>query len=224
MIKQFFAICLLLLSTSVVASSIGTMNGGLVAGGGADSTGYRERIELSRSGGLLVGRPKHSSIELITINAPEIADGHLILREIKPSAGRSSLLFSAPDSLVKNTRRITIYLPHDNEDFIFLEAYGGKWIKHELQPFSRTLKSKGSAVEGELLAVSVHGLGPFWLLENGSSTTFDPLAENSHQSARLLLGGDLKVALQPLAIAILFLVFGWGISLLVHRLDRHADR
>jgi len=224
MLKQLFIICLLLLGKLAFASSIGTLNGGLVAGGGADDTGFRERIELFRSGGLLIGQPKHSSIELVTIHASELTNSHLILREVQQSTNKRSLLFTAPDSLMEKISRATIYLKRNEKDFIFLETVEGKWVEREPQPFTSELKIRNSLVENNLYAVSVNGLGPFWLLEDTTSKINEPLKQNNGQSARLLLGGKLEIALQPLTIAVLFLVFWWGISLIVHRLDRHASR
>lgn len=225
MIKKLLAVCFFLLCKAVFASSIGVMNGGLVAGGGADDTGIRERVELTAVGGLLIGHPRHSEIELITVYAPGIEKSHLILREIQQASDKKSLLFTAPDFLTDKIHRATIYLRQPAGNLVFFETVKGEWLQRIPQPFlSVTNNNENTVSDNELLAVSVSGFGPFWLLENDSPVNSLPVIEENSQTARSLLGGSMERALLPIVAAVLFLMLGWMASLWVHRLDRHADR
>lgn len=155
---------LILCSQSVSGSTGSAINVGAFTTGAADDTGARERVELVGTGNILSGRPKHESIELITVCAPGCDDGHLILRELEHSDGRRSLLLSAPAPLVKKTRRAMIYIKHPSKNLVLLEYAGGSWQQRRPQPFRVAAQAHYGTPQKDLLAFSVDGLGLYWLL------------------------------------------------------------
>ena len=133
MIARLVRIALLLAVTLLVSSQPARGSGGFgtsiaaFSTGACNDTGSREWVELTRTYGLLCGRPKHKSIELITVYAPGCDEGHLILRDLKGPDGRTILLFSAPANLMKKTVRATIYVKGHSKDLALLEHVEEDW-------------------------------------------------------------------------------------------------
>src|SRR5687768_6198908 len=95
-LTSLLALGLILYSQPGWGTSGGVTNGGIFPKGAAHDTGVREWVKLVKTGEVLSAWPKHSSIALITVYAPSVNGGHLILRELDTADGKKSLLLSAP--------------------------------------------------------------------------------------------------------------------------------
>jgi hypothetical protein len=196
------------------------MSVGTFLTGAADDTGSREWVELVGVSGLLSGRPKRASLQLITVYAPGCNSGHLLLRELVSSDGSRSLLLTAPTSLVEKTRRVTLYVKSLSKQLVLLEYIEGSWQHRRPQPLRVVAKDSHDASQEDLLVFSMAGLGLYWLLEahapEGSVATLGPL----DPSASRLLGGDMSRGLLPLVWSVVLLTLGWAISRWLHRAQR----
>lgn len=231
MIARLVRIALLLAVTLLVSSQPARGSGGFgtsiaaFSTGACNDTGSREWVELTRTYGLLCGRPKHKSIELITVYAPGCDEGHLILRDLKGPDGRTILLFSAPANLMKKTVRATIYVKGHSKDLALLEHVEEDWKRHRPQMFR---VAADDAHEGSqqnfLLAFSLDGLGLCCLQEQDSSVS--PASSNiSHNtSASSLLGGGISRGLLPLALSLVALLGGVAVSRWIHRTEQYAGK
>lgn len=223
-IVVFMAVCLILLSKSVSGSFGGVTNVGSFTKGASGDTGSREWIELMGSDGLLSGQPKHKAIKLITVYAPGTDVGHLILRELKLTDGRKSLLLSAPDSLSKKTIRVTLYVKNNSKNLSLLEYAEGKWIQRNPVSLRVDTEHNNEVLQDDLLAFSVEGFGKYWLLEGTPPDLSVASTDTHYQSAKVLLGGSISRGLLPLASSFMVLVIGWSISHWIHRRDLNSGK
>jgi hypothetical protein len=214
------AICLTLCPKSGSATGGGVTHIGTFAANTTDESAGREWIDLVVTGDLLIGRPKHPSVALITVFAPGADSSHLILRVLEVSDKKRSLLLNAPSSLSEKLQRATIYVNHGSKDLILLESQDENWKIGNPQPV-KVAKLKGFHVdESELLAFSIKKFGMYWLMESDMLG----LPESSHitqvSSASSLVGGGLSRGLLPWLLAVIILILGFSISQVVHKLDR----
>jgi hypothetical protein len=93
--------------------------GGAFIEGPADERAVRERVLLRATDGVLSGRPRHSSVVLITVYAPGSASQNVILKESAGADGVRSVLLTAPPSLIAVTRRLTLFV-RTNDSPVFL--------------------------------------------------------------------------------------------------------
>ncbi|MCD4754379.1 MAG: hypothetical protein K8R75_01050 [Deltaproteobacteria bacterium] len=211
----------LLFSTQTASSSVGSGTS-IVAlfGGASDDTGSREWVELVGTHGLLCGRPKHKSIELIAVYAPGCDKGHLILRELEISEGKTFFSFSVPASLLKKTARATIHVKGHNKDLVLLEYAQGSWKKR------RPLRFSVAADDGyeDLLVFSVEGLGLYCLQERDLPVSSASSVISNDSSASSLLGGDVYRGLLPLILSVVALVVCWSISRWIYRTEQYAGK
>ena len=230
MVQQVAAIALFLAINMIASAQPASGSGGFgtsivtFSTEACDDTGLREWVELTGTSGLLCGRPKRESIELITVYAPGCDEGHLIFRELKAPDGTTHLLFSAPASLMMKILRATIYLKGYRKNLTLLEHVGGVWKRRRPQKVHVSTNSDGDIPQDTLLAFSVGGLGLFSLQEKDLPVhTASPLV--SHQmSASSLLGGGISRGLLPLGFSIILLAGCWVLSRWVHRMEQYADK
>jgi hypothetical protein len=185
--------------------------------GATHNTGVRESIELKCSNGVSSGRPKNKTIKLIIIILKNCRAGELILRELKFSAGRKSILFTTHVSLMEEILRVTLYVNHDTKNISLLEYRNGSWYRRKAQALPATFINYQRASKHELLAFSAEGLGPFWLIEGTSPFYFASTDVFHKPTARALLGEGLSRGLLPWGYAILLLGVGWYVSHSLHR-------
>jgi hypothetical protein len=214
------ALALLFAANAARASSVGLLGGPASNGSATHSTGERELVTLVRSAGLLVGRPRSSTLRMIVIDAPADDTARMIVREVQHWSGRRSLVLTAPAALASQVRRVSLYLRPREAEFVVIESFGGMSVRHSPQRVS--VASEAATGDGELandadlLAVAASGLGPFWLVEDGEA------APGSAHSARALMGKDDARALLPTAAAVALLLLGRAVSLWAHRRDRRV--
>lgn len=221
-ITLLLAVSLMLCSQPVSATSGSATSVGAFLTGAAVDTGSREWIDLVGVGGLLSGRPKRTSLTLITVYAPGCESGHLLLRELVSSEGRRSLLLTAPAPLVEKTRRVTLYVKSLSKQLVLLEYIEGSWQYRRPQPMRVAAKDSHDASQEDLLVFSVARLGLYWLLEDHapelSVSTIGPL----DPSASHLLGGGVSRGFLPWVWSVVLLILGWAISHWVHRAQQPA--
>lgn len=215
------AIILVLAPGLASASSLGVIVGAPSGGASAEGSGVRERVPLVRSGGLLVGRPTRSVVQLVVIDAPGVGADHLLMREIRMPDGRHSVLFTAPSGLANQVRRTSLYVREDGRKWTVLELVDSRTLSHDAHPVAVARGNAGGAdddVLNPLLGFAVSGLGPFWLVDEG----FVVSTPDAAQTARSLLGLEAMRAISYIGAIVLLLMLGRMVSLWAHRRDRHG--
>ncbi|MCP4041883.1 MAG: hypothetical protein GY731_07980 [Gammaproteobacteria bacterium] len=216
------AICLYTVTQPVSATTGSVTSSGAFSAGISHDTGWRERVELTGADGLFAGWPTHPSIVLLTVYAPDVDAGQVILRDLQRPDGTRSILLTAPESLREKTRRVTIYLHRSATEAVILESVGGRWQRREPLPLRVSMPNQSGMVTEELLAFSVSGLGHYWLVE-GQLPSRPPNTEApADHPADSLPGGDTFRALETITAAIVLLLVGWAASHWTHRLETHA--
>lgn len=219
--KAAVAVILVLAFGWASASSLGVIVGAPSGGASAEGSGVRERVRLVRSGRLLVGRPTQSVVQLVVIDAPDAGADHLLMREIRMPDGRHSVLFTAPSGFANRVRRTSLYVREDGRNWTVLESVDGRTLSHDAHPVAVARGNAGAAdddVLNPLLAFAVSGLGPFWLVDEGTVVS----APDAAQTARSLLGLEAVRALSYIGGTVLLLMLGRMVSLWAHRRDRHG--
>jgi len=230
MVQRFAAITLFLAVNILVSAQPTSGSGGFgtsivtFSTEACDDTGVREWVELAGTSGLLCGRPKHKSIQLITVYAPGCDKGHLILRELEAPDASTLLLFSAPASLMKNILRATIYLKGYRENLILFEYVGGIWRRRTPQQVCVAATGGREASQEPLLAFSVEGLGLFSLREQHQAVTTATTVGLPATSASSLLSGSTSHGLLPLGFSIVLLSVSWMLSRWIHWTEQNADK
>ena len=221
LVKTAVAVILVLALGLASASSLGVIVGAPSGGASAEGSGVRERVPLVRSGGLLVGRPTQSVVQMVVIDAPDVGADHLLMREIRMPDGRHSVLFTAPSPLASQVRRTSLYVKEDGRKWRVLESVDGQTLSHDAHPVAVARGEVGGAgddVLNPLLGFAVNGLGPYWLVDEG----FVVSAPDGAQTARSLLGLEPVRAILYIGATVLLLMLGRMVSLWAHRRDRHV--
>ena len=188
-----------------------------------NSTATREWIKLEESGGLLTAKPDHDLLEMITVYAPGIRHGHLILRELKTREGKRTLLLTAPDAVMAHVQRATLYIRGLQDDIVLFENVLGVWEKRLPQALVVASIREGGTSTQTLRAFSVKALGFYWLLEPATATTFVSHTPET-TSARTLMGGGVTWGLLPSIFGIvLFMVFG-ALSRWIHKTPKFREQ
>lgn len=230
MVQRFVTITLFLAVNILVSAQPTSASGGFgtsivtFSTEACDDTGVREWVELAGTSGLLCGRPKHKSIQLITVYAPGCNNGHLILRELEAPDVSTLLLFSAPAPLMKNILRATIYLKGYHENLTLFEYVEGIWRRRTPQQVYVGETGGREASQEPLLAFSVEGLGLFSLREQDKAVPTATTINLPATSASLLLSGSTLRGLMPLCFSIVLLSVSWMLSRWIHWTEQNADK
>lgn len=174
------------------------------------SNAGREWVELTGTNGLLTGRPNHPLVKLITVYAPGVTHGHLILRELETRDAKQSFLLTAPDNITRQTERVTLYLNAPPKNLVLFEKVGKGWKKRLPQPFAVDLPGGRQAESKEIVAFSAQGLGFYWFARSTTPNSLVLAHVPQASSARSLIGGSLSLGMVPSMLWILlFVVVGW---------------
>jgi hypothetical protein len=225
MILRTFVTCVLTLvfvvpfSQAVLATMGGVTSVGPLFTQGDSSTAIRELVELEKSGELLVARPRHALVEMITLYAPGLDQGHLILRELLTREGKQTLLLTAPDAVMTHVQRATLYTRGLRENLVLLENVNGVWEKRLPQSFVIESPIAGAVSAQTLRAFSVQTLGFYWLLEPAAARSVISHAPEA-TSARTLMGGKLIWGLLPSIFGILLFILLGTLSRYIHRTEK----
>ena len=216
-------VTLCVFSQFALATGGGATSGGAFLKGGTDDPVGRERVPLVGTDGLFTGRPKHSSIRLITVYAPGAEGDHLILREIVFPDGTTSLLLSAPPALTDRARRVAVFLRRDASKVGLLEYEDGHWTRrtpHLLQ----VTGTPGAVEDDQLAAFVMTRLGSSWLLDNPALTRSSLSAVPRDPSSSSLVGGGIGRGILPWVCALLLLLVGSAVSRVAHRAERRTGQ
>ena len=189
--------------------------------GGAEDTGLREMVELSATGGLLVGNPKNSMVKLITVSVTKPhSDGRIIIRELIAGNGAKTLAITAPDSLVSDIRRINIFINTTGE-VLSMKRYGADDQLATIEPFLLKVdKGSNNTSAGTLVGYSVDRPGVFELYVPSHEKSSQVINTVAEPTARNLIGGSYYHGFLPWIMAGLLMLFGWGISRWTHRITQ----
>jgi hypothetical protein len=178
-------------------------------------TGSREWVELKRAGPLLKGRPKRSTVKLLTLYAPGYNEGHLLLRELKTSSGAKTLLLTGPESLANRVRRVNVFMDSGTPHQAFLENVDGHWQKRLPQLIDVTnTHTRESGDSASLLAYSFKSLG---LYRTEEDNPLHVVASRNNMPAL----GDVNSGLAVIGLAVVILVCGWSVSNWIHSKDQN---
>ncbi len=228
MLLKIFLTCLFTLSC--VISSIlpcqatmgGVSNVGPFLVPGESSTAIRELVDLQKSGDLLVARPHRGLVKMITLYAPSLNQGHLILRELLTSEGHQTLLLTAPDAVKAQIQRITLYTRGLPDEIVLFENINGVWQKRLPQQFVTESLQAGTESTQVVKAFSIETLGFYWLRK---STAGRPASSHASEatSAKALMGGKLTWGLLPTVLGILFFVLFGTLSRYIHKTEKLGE-
>lgn len=195
-------------SSPVMATMGGMTNVGPLFIQGESTTAIRELVELERSGELLVGKPRHALVDMITLHAPGLRDGHLILRELLTREGKQTLLLTAPESVMSHVQRATLYTRGLEESIALYEQIDDVWVKRLPQTFLIDSSMDTGMPNQMLRAFSVRTLGFYWLLKPSMTQSLQAYSPEAI-SPSTLMGGKFTPGLLPSILGIiLFLVCG----------------
>ena len=206
-------------SQAVLATMGGISNVGPVFAQGDSATAVRELITLEKSGELLVARPRHDMLAMITLYAPGLNQGHLILRELLTREGKQTLLLTAPDSVMTHVQRATLYTKGLQENVVLYEDVNGVWEKRLPQSLFIDSLVTGAMPSQPLRAFSVRNLGFYWLLEPETATSVMSRS-SATTSARMLMGGKLTWGLLPSIFGIMLLIVFGALSRYIHKTSK----
>jgi hypothetical protein len=132
------------------------------------SVGFRQVVELRRSGDFALGTPQHSSVALVVIHARDFEGEHVVLRERDNQDGATLLQFSAPSRLEKKLIRATLLVRTDSKPVRLAHGRQGRWI--ELFPQEFTILADDTPVPEarKVTAFSINDFGLFRIVRAGS--------------------------------------------------------
>ncbi|MFC1788585.1 hypothetical protein ACFLZE_01560 [Thermodesulfobacteriota bacterium] len=186
---------------------------------GGGETGYRQLIKLKVNGGILSAIPQNSPIRLITMYAPGLKDGHLIIRELELPDKQKSVLISAPTNIHSHVKRATIYLSPASSDVLLYQHYDSGWKR--LEPIKLITPSHFSDQAGldEMWAYSVTRLGHFRLSYRPLRTHTDSVLISSDRKAGLIPMGSFRRGVFPwICAGFLFITIG-TLSYIIHKIE-----
>ncbi|WP_454061554.1 hypothetical protein [Candidatus Nitrospira salsa] len=207
--------------TSFAMATMGGMsNIGPIFTQGDSSTATREFLELEKSGRLWIARPsKFGVVAMVTLYAPGLEEGHIILRELTTSEGHMTLLLTAPDMVRIHVQRVTVYTRGLSETVTLLEQVNGKWQKRLPQSLMIDAVIDGSLSPQSLRVFSVETLGFYWLLEPASIAS-PAMSTSVKTSAQTLIGGQITWGFMPSMFGIMLLIFFGTLSRYIHKISK----
>ncbi|GJL65940.1 MAG: hypothetical protein NPIRA05_09110 [Nitrospirales bacterium] len=156
---------------------------------------------------------------MLTLYAPGLTKGHLILRELTTSEGKQTLLLTAPEAVTAHVQRVTLYFQGLPETMVLFEEVDGEWKKRFPQAMTIDSRIDGTISTQAIRAFSVKNLGFYWLLEPATAMPavfYTPLAT----SAMTLMGGELTRGLMPSILAIMLLLVFGAVSRYIHKTSK----
>lgn len=228
MIQRIFHISILtlLLVVSMLNEGLSTMGGmtnvGPMFTQGESSTAIRELVTLEQSGELFVARPRHAFVEMITLQAPGLQEGHIILRELLTRDGKQTLLLTAPEEVVTQVERVTLYTKGLEGSTVLLENINGVWEKR--LPQSLLIDSVGEDVMSNqmLQAYSARQLGFYWFLKPSMTNTITSHSSEP-TSARTLMGGEFTRGILPSIFGIVLFILCGTLSRYIHKTAKFRE-
>ncbi len=151
------------------------ISAGAIGGYDGNETGYRQLIKLHVNGKILSASPENGAIRMITLYAPGLSDGKLIIRELDLSGQGKTVLISASKKVRTKIKRATIYLEHSAKDVLLYQENENGW--ECLEPIKLIappqIKENGP---NEIWAYSISDLGHFRLLSGADKFQADTVS------------------------------------------------
>ena len=198
-----------------IGSGGSLISAGAIGGYNGNETGYRQLIKLHANGKILSASPENGAIRLITLYAPGLSDGKLIIRELDISDQEKTVLISTSKKVHTKIKRATIYLvPPSKEVLLYRESEIG-WeclepIKLIAPPH---IKENGL---NEIWAYSISDLGHFRLLSGADKFQTDTI---SNPNIGLFPMGSINRGLFPWVCAgLVFIIIGI-LSHIIHKIE-----
>jgi hypothetical protein len=216
-VNAYWVICAIILFDY----ALGWGSGGSMVSSGAfnrlsgNDTGYRQFIKLQDNGDSFIAKPVKSSIRLITLKAPGLKKGTLIIREIDLPNKEKSVLITAPKKACSQIKRATIFLSPPSNTFFFYQEDEDGW--QEIQP-TRLIaveESKRRTTDG-IWAYPVDQLGHFRLSQNPLSVTEDRMSGIKNN---LFPMGSLHTGIFPTICAGVVFLFVSILSYVIHKIE-----
>ncbi len=213
MLKVSWIACSILIFISHTAMGSG---GSLISSGALGSqcgseTGHRQLIEFQSSGEILSVIPQDGLIRLITLHAPGLNKGHLIIRELDLPDEEKSVQISTPKRYHSHIKRATIYLRPSSSGLSLYQKYENGWRCIEPIKLITTGTSMG-ANSNELWAYPVDHLGHFRFSKAGA----DKMTISDHDLFQM---GSVRIGIFPWFCAgILFATIAI-LSLIIHKME-----
>ncbi len=110
-----------------LGSGGGVVSAGSFIGYGGNETGYRQLLKLHSNGEILSATPENSTVLMITLYAPGLAGGELIIREIDLSDQEKSILICTTEKIRTKIKRATIYLAPRTKDVLLYQESQNGW-------------------------------------------------------------------------------------------------
>lgn len=223
-LKPLMAIALLTCA-SPGHSTGGNVTGAMgVASGVSNQTGLREKVVLTANAGVLVGKPKHDVIRLITVNAPDHNESHILLRDLTSVDGRRSLLLTMPRSITASRNDVTVFVKRNSKSPALVYLRDGVWYSQQPQWRQPPRRVDSELGGNDLHAFQVTGLSSFWLVDSDEVSESLQLSRMPGESVGdWSLSGFFR-ALAPVILSAILLACGWVVSYLIHRTQRSKEK
>ena len=213
--------CLVFQSHPGFGSGGSVISAGVFGGQGGD-TGHRQLIALERKGAVLCAIPENSPVRLITIDAPGVKRGHVILRELAIAGEKTSLLVSVPADIGPHIRRAILYLsPAYGKGACYQELDTG-WRR--VDPIRMIAPSlfHGQGGSEALWACPVERLGHFVFSPPSPQTELgSPPTEEKAVSIPM---GSVRKGVYPWICAGLFFITIGVLSYMIHHMECKESR
>lgn len=189
-------------------------------GSSGGDTGHRQLIKLQVNGDLLSAIPQCSSIKLITIHAPGLKGGHLIIRELDLPDSQKSILITVPNGIRTHIERATIYLSSASDNFTLYHQNESGW--GVIDPIKLITTSPLLNINGldEILAYPVDRLGHFRIFYHPQKMRTGAVPNNTDLKTGTIPIGSVRRGLFPcISAGILFIVISI-LSYIIHKMER----
>lgn len=201
-------------SSSVLGSGGSLISAGALNSPGGSETGYRQLVELKTSGKIFNARPRKGQIRLITLVAPGLIEGHLIIRELDLHGNGVSVLISAPKKIHAQIKRATIFLESASNGMSLYQENEYGWERIEPIPLIAT----HAPIEGNskaLSAYTVSQLGNFRISNNSA-------IQQTISDYRMFPMGSVRTGVFPwICAGALFAAIGI-LSYVIHKMEQQG--
>ena len=213
MLKVSSIACTILIYFSHIAMGSGgsLISAGALGGRCGSETGHRQVVEFQSNGEIFSVTPKDGLIRLITLHAPSLNRGHLIIRELDLPDEEKSVLISTPEKFHSHIKRATIYLRPFSSGLTLYQQHENGW--RSIEPIKLiTSGASTGANTNELWAYPVAHLGYFRF----SKTSADRSTISDHD---LFPMGSVRIGIFPwICAGMLFMTIGI-LSLIIHKME-----
>ncbi len=203
-IMILLAVLVVMHASPAASTGIGALSGNFMSRG-AQETGLRQQVTLSRQGSLYIGRPLYGSVRLITLelSGVERSSIALILREMDAPEGAKTILLTATDAVQNAVKRGTLFINAPPASLVLTERHNENWIFRHPQ---FTIPAKAPTSPAMLAAFSIERLGFYNIISQEVGSQYDLSGNYNNSSPEVLLGGNLHQSLLPWLLSAIALI------------------